>query len=63
MEFQLNQVLRIKRTGHIGNCTGRCEYSYTSPQFRLSYTDAQGNAQCDWFNGPELEIAPSVDTV
>ena len=59
MEFELNQVLRIKRTGHTGNCTGRAEYSYDSPSFLLSYTDAQGNAKKDWFNGQELEAVES----
>ena len=61
MEFELNQVLRIKRTGHIGDCTGRCEYSYDSPAFRLSYTDAQGNAQSGWFNSAELEAVTPVN--
>ena len=56
MKFQLNQVLRLKRTGHTGDCIGRAEYSYSSaPAYYLAYTDSQGNAQKGWFDEPELE--------
>ena len=56
MKFQLNQVLRLKRTGHTGDCIGRAEYSYSAqPQFLLFYTDAQGNSQKGWFDEAELE--------
>jgi hypothetical protein len=60
MKFQLNQVLRLKRTGHTGDCIGRAEYSYTScPQYLFAYTDAQGNAQKGWYDEPELEAVES----
>ena len=60
MKFQLNQVLRLKRTGHIGDCIGRAECGYSGqPTYYLSYTDAQGNAQKGWFDEAELEEVAS----
>jgi hypothetical protein len=59
-KFDLNQVLRIKRTGHTGDCVARAEYSFSSTNsYQLAYTDAQGNAKKQWFEEPELEAVES----
>lgn len=56
-KFNMNQQVKISRSGEVGKVYGRAEFKNSCNQFYVKYTRSNGDCAAEWFDDDELEAA------